>query len=94
MTATGIEIRNSQNVLNRSFRVVVSYSEEDNVYYASVPSIEGCMTYGATLEEAMKHIKDAAEGMIAVMQEEGWEIPDDSQNIEYNLHIPLASVIA
>ncbi len=94
MTAKGLEILNSQNVLSTSLRVVISYSNEDKVFYASVPSIDGCMTYGETVEEAMKHIRDAAEGMIAVMQEEGWPIPDDSQNIEYNLQIPIAAVSA
>ncbi|MFN3784864.1 MAG: type II toxin-antitoxin system HicB family antitoxin [Spirosomataceae bacterium] len=92
MGQTGIEIQNAQHVLNRTFRVVVSYSDEDKVYYASIPSIEGCMTYGDTVEEAMKHIKEAAEGILAVMQEERWDIPDDSQTMEYHLHIPLAAV--
>ncbi len=94
MEKKGIVIQNSANVLNRTFRVVISYSEIDKVYYASVPSIEGCMTYGDTVEDAMEQIRDAAEGMIEVMQEEGWPIPDDSLNIEYNLHIPLAAISA
>lgn len=77
------------NVRTKSFRAMISYSEEDKVYYASVPSIEGCMTYGDTVEEAIKHIREAAEGMLEVMIEDGIPIPDDSNLVEYSLNIDL-----
>lgn len=82
-------IQNNSKLLNRSFRVVVSYSEEDKVYYATIPSLESCTSYGDTVEEAIANIREAAEGVIEVMQEQGWPIPDDSQTIEYTLQIPL-----
>lgn len=89
MTNTGVNIQNTMDARTRQFRVVISYSEEDKVYYANVPSIEGCMTYGDTVEEAMKHIREAAEGMLEVMIEDGMPIPDDSNLVEYSLNIDL-----
>lgn len=89
--SAGITIQNSNTVDTRSFRVVIAYSEEDKVYYASVPSLEGCMTYGDTVDEAMKNIREATEGVVAAMLDQGWAIPDDSQTLEYNLQIPLAT---
>lgn len=43
-------------VLN--YRVIVE-QDEDDVYVASVPSVQGCYTEGNTYEEAVKNIEDA-----------------------------------
>lgn len=42
-------------VLN--YRVIVE-QDEDGVYVALVPSIQGCYTEGDTFEEAVKNIED------------------------------------
>jgi predicted RNase H-like HicB family nuclease len=73
---------------------VISYSEDDKVYYPSVPSIEGCTTFSDTVEKAMKHIREAAEAMVEAMMEEGWNLPGDRQNIEFNMPIHLATLPA
>lgn len=49
------------------------------------------MTYGDTVDETMKNIREATEGVVAAMLDQGWAIPDDSQTLEYNLQIPLAT---
>lgn len=43
-------------VLN--YRVIVE-QDEDGVFVASVPSLQGCYTEGDTFEEALENIKDA-----------------------------------
>ena len=43
------------NVLN--YRVILE-QDEDGVFVASVPSIEGCYTQGHTFEEVMKNIRE------------------------------------
>jgi len=35
--------------------------DEDGIYVAKVPEIEGCYTQGKTLEEAIERIKEAIE---------------------------------
>ncbi|MEK7504593.1 MAG: type II toxin-antitoxin system HicB family antitoxin, partial [Patescibacteria group bacterium] len=43
------------NILN--YRVVIE-QDEDGVYVASVPTLQGCYTEGSTYEEVIKNIKD------------------------------------
>jgi antitoxin HicB len=82
MTSTGIVIQNSQSVLNRTFRVVISRTPEDDGYIANIPSLEYCMAFGDTVEEAMSNLHEALEGTLETMVEHGWHIPDESQNME------------
>ena len=80
MTAAGKVIENTQNVRNRTFRVVISKTEDG--YMADIPSLKHCMSFGDTPEEAMENLHEALEGTLLTMQDLGWPIPDDSQNFE------------
>jgi predicted RNase H-like HicB family nuclease len=42
-----------------------------------VPVLEGCYSQGETLEEVNNNIKEAVVSYIAVLKEEGKEIPKD-----------------
>ena len=54
--------------------------EPEGGYTVRVPAIRGCVTYGETKDEAIAMAKDAIEGCLAVLAEEGEPIPaDDSQ---------------
>lgn len=58
-------------------------------YIAFVPSLPGCMTEGETFEEAKENIKDAIQGCVAVMREEGMEVPaSDREQITAHVAIP------
>jgi len=57
MKTKEVTIDNGDNN-TRQFRVVI-YRDEDDVYIAECPALEGCMTDGATFEEAYENIKDA-----------------------------------
>ncbi|MEK6795352.1 MAG: type II toxin-antitoxin system HicB family antitoxin [Spirochaetota bacterium] len=35
--------------------------DEDGVYIASCPTLKGCHSYGKTIDEALKNIREAAE---------------------------------
>ena len=53
-----------------------------------VPAIRGCITYGETIDEAISMAKDAIEGCLEVLAEEGQPIPaDDSNTLEYSLSL-------
>ena len=56
--------------------VSIQWSEQDQVYIATVPEIEGLNAFGSTPEEALKELEVAAELFIQVMREDGEEIPE------------------
>ncbi len=70
----------------RTYRIVLR-REPEGAYTALVPSLPGCITWGETVEQALAMAKDAIEGYIAVLQEEGEVIPDDSEILEYSLQL-------
>lgn len=72
--------------MNRTYRIVLR-KEPEGVYTAMVPSLPGCITWGETVEQALEMAKDAIEGYIAVLQEEGEQIPDDNETLEYSLQL-------
>jgi predicted RNase H-like HicB family nuclease len=57
------------------YSISIQYDENDNIFVASVPELEGCMAHGDTLEEAVKEIQVAMEGWLEVAEEVGKEIP-------------------
>ena len=50
---------------------VVFEPAEEGGYVASVPALSGCMSQGETFEEAVRMIKDAISGYLAVLKEKG-----------------------
>ena len=56
------------------FTVVVE-RDEDGIYVASCPVLQGCYTQGRTYDEAMKNIKDAIQLHIAARTDMGEQIP-------------------
>ncbi|MFN8343606.1 MAG: type II toxin-antitoxin system HicB family antitoxin [Spirosomataceae bacterium] len=68
-----------------NYRIIL-IPEEEGGYTAKVPAIRGCITYGETVEEAIAMAKDAIEGCLEVLIEEGQPLPqDDSNTLEYQL---------
>lgn len=72
---------------NRTYRVIIS-KDPDGGYLADIPTLKYCMSSGDTIEEAIENIREALEGVLEVMEEEGLSIPDDTNSIEYSLSIP------
>ncbi len=58
-------------------RQVVIYSGEDGYCVAECPSLPGCVSQGASQEEAIKNIKEAIDGYIAVLKEDGLPVPEE-----------------
>jgi len=44
--------------LNITITVIIE-QDEDGIYIAKVPDIQGCYTHGKTVEQAMERIKEA-----------------------------------
>jgi predicted RNase H-like HicB family nuclease len=58
-------------------RQVLIYPGEDGYWVAECPSLPGCISQGATREEAIANIKQAIEGYVAVLREDGLPVPED-----------------
>lgn len=60
---------------------VIFEPAEEGGYIVSVPSLPGCVTQGDTFEEATSMIKDAIQGYLSVLKEEGEEIPNENSQV-------------
>ncbi|MFH0924892.1 MAG: type II toxin-antitoxin system HicB family antitoxin [bacterium] len=52
-------------------REVVIYLGEDGYWVAECPSLPGCISQGRTKEEVINNIKEAINGYINVLKEDG-----------------------
>jgi predicted RNase H-like HicB family nuclease len=58
-------------------RQVVITHGEDGYWVAECPSLPGCISQGETREEAVSNIKEAIEGYVITLREDGLPVPDD-----------------
>lgn len=56
-------------------RQVIISPGEDNYWVAECPSLPGCISQGKTREEAIANIKEAIEGYIKALEEDGLPVP-------------------
>jgi predicted RNase H-like HicB family nuclease len=63
-------------------RQVLIYRGEDGFWVVECPSLPGCISQGANKEEALANIKEAIEGYVAVLQEDGLPVPEDHFDAE------------
>jgi antitoxin HicB len=56
------------------FRVVIE-QDEDGVFIATCPTLPGCVSQGATRDEARRNVEDAVAGYLISLQKHGDPIP-------------------
>lgn len=61
-----------------AYTVVLEPAAEGG-FVARVPSLPGCLSQGETFEEAKHNIQDAITAYLAVLKEDGDEIPEESE---------------
>jgi predicted RNase H-like HicB family nuclease len=61
-------------------RQVLIHPGEDGFWVAECPSLPGCVSQGDTREDAIQNIKEAIEGYIAVLKEDGLPVPEDNMD--------------
>ena len=49
-----------------NYKVIIMYDKEFEGYVVDVPVLNGCMSQGKTLEEALANVKDAITGWLHV----------------------------
>lgn len=58
-------------------RQVIIYPGEDGYWVGECPSLPGCVSQGKTREEALANIKEAIQGYVAALKEDGLNIPEE-----------------
>ena len=62
------------------------FTAENNSYSVSFPDIDGCLTFGETIPEAIEMAEDALCLMLYDLEEEGSEIPKPSDVKELKIN--------
>jgi predicted RNase H-like HicB family nuclease len=58
-------------------RQVILYPGEDGYWVVECPSLPGCVSQGKTKEEAVQNIREAIEGYVLALQQDGLPIPPE-----------------
>lgn len=61
---------------------VVIHPEPEGGYWGEVPGLPGCYSQGETVEELLANMREAIEGVVEVMREEGRSPELDVQIVE------------
>jgi predicted RNase H-like HicB family nuclease len=69
-----MEIGNVENNMKREFTIIIE-QDEDGIYVASVPELEGCHTQAKTLDELRVRIKEAIQLYLEVESDIIKEVP-------------------
>ncbi|MBF0488635.1 MAG: type II toxin-antitoxin system HicB family antitoxin [Nitrospirae bacterium] len=65
--------------MNRlSYPAIIEYVVEDENFTVEFPDLQGCITYGDTLEDAKNYAKEALSAFLASMFDNGFKIPEPS----------------
>ena len=59
--------------------------DDDGVWVVECPSIPGCVSQGATKDEALANIKDAIQLCLQVRAERGMPLTAETQQVEVTL---------
>jgi antitoxin HicB len=71
------------------YRILVEWSEEDQVYIARVPVLPGCIAHGETADKATHEAERAAELMLDVLREDGKALPPEDAVADFSGQLRL-----
>ena len=58
-------------------RQVIIFPGEDGYWVAECPSLPGCISQGATKQDAIANIKEAIQGYIAALEQDNLPVPEE-----------------
>ncbi len=58
-------------------RQVIIYPGEDGFWVAECPSLPGCVSQGRSREEAIANAREAIDGYVQVLKEDGLPVPEE-----------------
>ena len=71
-------------------RQVVIYPGEDGHWVAECPSLPGCNRQGETREQAMANIKEAIQGYVKALEEDGLPVLNERFETSWSRYEPVA----
>ena len=71
-----------------TYRILLR-KEPEGGYTVLVPALPGCITFGETIEEAIKMAKEAIELYLESMIGNGEDIPTEEGTLEYTLLVDI-----
>jgi predicted RNase H-like HicB family nuclease len=63
--------------IEATIRQVLIYPGENGFWVAESPSLPGCISQGESKEAAIRNIREAIDGYIVALQEDGLAVPQD-----------------
>lgn len=61
----------------RRYTILLTPDVEDGGYIVTVPLLEGCITEGDTIEEAIANAREAIQGYVESMTANGEAVPEE-----------------
>ena len=65
-----------------NYRILLR-KEPEGGYTVTVPTLQGCVTYGDSIEDAISNAKEAIELYLESLREHGEPIPTEEGTLEY-----------
>ena len=59
-----------------TYRVIIE-PDERSTFHGYVPALPGCHTWGATIEDTRRNIRDAIDAYVRALRADGEHIPED-----------------
>jgi len=72
---------------------IILRAEPEGGYTVSVPALPGCITWGKTIHQAKRMVRDAIAGYLVSLVKHGEPIPDDDDILTASVDVPLASEV-
>ena len=60
----------------KNYHIDIAWDDEEGCFFARVPAIPGCMSHGATPEEAARNIGEALDGVLESLEAGGFPLPE------------------
>jgi antitoxin HicB len=73
------------------YRIIIE--PDDDRFYAEIPALPGCYSWGYTYEEALRNIKEAAELWLETLSEDGEPIPEEDPEVLKGAPITLGIIL-
>lgn len=61
-----------------SYPAIIEYDQDDKYYLVDFPDLEGCQTFGETLDDALEAGKDALTGFLSSIDNRNMNLPNSS----------------
>ena len=72
---------------------IILRAEPEGGYTVMVPALPGCITWGKTIHQAKRMVRDAIEGYMVSLAKHGERIPDDDDIMTASVDVPLSSEV-